>query len=86
MTSVGIKELKAHLSHYVRLAAGGEKVLVTDRGREVAVISSADTSLGGLRALMDSGRVKWSGGKPKGGRGVRARGEPVAKTVLDMRG
>ena len=38
MRSVGIKLLKNKLSEYVRLAAGGETVLVTDRDRVVAEI------------------------------------------------
>lgn len=36
MRSVGIKSLKDRLSEYVRLAAAGETVLVTDRDRVVA--------------------------------------------------
>ena len=36
MRSVGIKVLKNKLSEYVRLAANGETVLVTDRGEVVA--------------------------------------------------
>ena len=36
MRSVGLKVLKDKLSEYVRLAAGGEVVLVTDRDRVVA--------------------------------------------------
>jgi prevent-host-death family protein len=36
MRSVGIKTLKNRLSEYVRLAASGETVLVTDRDRVVA--------------------------------------------------
>ncbi len=36
MRSVGVKVLKNKLSEYVRLAAGGETVLVTDRDRVVA--------------------------------------------------
>lgn len=36
MRSVGLKVLKNKLSEYVRLAAGGESVLVTDRDRVVA--------------------------------------------------
>lgn len=36
MRSVGIKVLKNKLSEYVRLAASGESVLVTDRDRVVA--------------------------------------------------
>jgi antitoxin (DNA-binding transcriptional repressor) of toxin-antitoxin stability system len=36
MRSVGLKVLKNRLSEYVRLAARGETVLVTDRDRVVA--------------------------------------------------
>ncbi len=38
MRSVGIKVLNNRLSEYVRLAASGETVLVTDRDRVVAEI------------------------------------------------
>jgi antitoxin (DNA-binding transcriptional repressor) of toxin-antitoxin stability system len=38
MRSVGLKVLKNRLSEYVRLAAGGDTVLVTDRNRVVAEI------------------------------------------------
>ena len=38
MDPVGIKALKNKLSQYVRAAAAGETVLVTDRGRVVAEI------------------------------------------------
>jgi antitoxin (DNA-binding transcriptional repressor) of toxin-antitoxin stability system len=36
MRVVGLKVLKNRLSEYVRIAAGGERVLVTDRDRVVA--------------------------------------------------
>lgn len=36
MRSVGLKTLKNKLSEYVRIAAGGEVVLITDRERVVA--------------------------------------------------
>lgn len=36
MRAVGIKALKNKLSEYVRVAAGGETILVTDRDRVVA--------------------------------------------------
>lgn len=49
MQSVGIKALKNRLSEYVRAAAAGETVLVTDRGQVVAELASprvrADASL-----------------------------------------
>ncbi|HEY7549107.1 MAG TPA: prevent-host-death protein [Hyphomicrobiaceae bacterium] len=38
MRAVGLKVLKNKLSEYVRLAEGGETVLVTDRDRVVAEI------------------------------------------------
>jgi antitoxin (DNA-binding transcriptional repressor) of toxin-antitoxin stability system len=36
MVSTGIRNLKAHLSRYLRRVARGEIVLITDRGRTVA--------------------------------------------------
>ena len=38
MHTVGVKILKNKLSEYVRLAAAGETVVITDRGRAVAEI------------------------------------------------
>jgi antitoxin (DNA-binding transcriptional repressor) of toxin-antitoxin stability system len=38
MRSVGLKVLKSKLSKYIRMAASGETVLVTDRDRVVAEI------------------------------------------------
>jgi prevent-host-death family protein len=38
MPKVGLKILKNKLSEYVRLAASGETVVITDRGRAVAEI------------------------------------------------
>lgn len=38
---VGVRELKQHLSEYLRRVAGGETIRVTDRGVPVAVIVAA---------------------------------------------
>jgi antitoxin (DNA-binding transcriptional repressor) of toxin-antitoxin stability system len=43
MRAVGIKALKNKLSEYVRVAAGGETVLVTDRDRVVAELGPPQT-------------------------------------------
>ena len=60
MRAVGIKVLKNTLSEYVRLAANGETVLVTDRDRVVAELGPpapgrssllADAMLAVARAL-----------------------------------
>ncbi len=39
---IGIRELKAKLSDYVRRAADGECIVVTDRGRPVAQLTALD--------------------------------------------
>ena len=44
MRAVGIRQLKDRLSEYVRLAAGGETVLVTDRDRVVAELGPPQPS------------------------------------------
>ena len=41
MRQVGLKVLKNKLSEYVRAAAAGETIVITDRGRIVAEIVSA---------------------------------------------
>jgi antitoxin (DNA-binding transcriptional repressor) of toxin-antitoxin stability system len=53
MRTVGLKTLKNKLSEYVRLAAAGETVVVTDRGRTVAEIGPprCDLPAGGGRKL-----------------------------------
>jgi antitoxin (DNA-binding transcriptional repressor) of toxin-antitoxin stability system len=50
MRAVGLKILKNKLSEYVRLAAGGETVLVTDRDRVVAEIVPPRGDRGALAA------------------------------------
>ncbi len=47
MRAVGLKVLKNRLSEYVRLAAGGETVLVTDRDRVVAEIVPPQSGVAG---------------------------------------
>lgn len=42
MRAVGLKVLKNRLSEYIRLASGGETILVTDRDRVVAELVPPD--------------------------------------------
>ncbi len=62
MRSVGIKLLKNKLSEYVRLAAGGETVLVTDRDRVVAELGPPAPGRSPLISdalLLDAVRQGW---------------------------
>jgi prevent-host-death family protein len=48
MQAVGIKELKAKLSEYVRAARSGETVLITDRSEVVAALGPVPERIGEL--------------------------------------
>ncbi len=54
-TDIGIRELKAKLSECVRRAAGGERLIVTDRGRPVAQLTPLDPSTLDDRARIEQG-------------------------------
>jgi antitoxin (DNA-binding transcriptional repressor) of toxin-antitoxin stability system len=44
MKTVGIRDLEAHLSAYLRDVTRGERLLVTDRGRVVAELRQPDAA------------------------------------------
>ena len=63
MTIVGIKELKAGLSHYVNIAASGESISVTARGLPVALLSPIPPEVHAVNRMKEAGHVRWSGKK-----------------------
>jgi antitoxin (DNA-binding transcriptional repressor) of toxin-antitoxin stability system len=90
---VGIKQLKARLSEYVRLAKAGETVLVTERDEVVAELRPArrQAPVAGplddvLEALAGSGAISRAA-RSKGGWSWRSRGlglpPGTAQAVLD---
>jgi len=68
LKSVGIRELKRSISSYLRYVRSGEKILITDRKKPLAIITAIDN--GGenetAKKLADTGLVVWTGGKPVG--------------------
>ncbi len=85
MKAVGLRQLKAHLSEYVNRCRKGERIVITDRGREVAELVPLSDARKTMNKLRETGRVKWNGGKPKGLRGIKVRGKPVSETMLEDR-
>jgi antitoxin (DNA-binding transcriptional repressor) of toxin-antitoxin stability system len=88
MTPVGVRELKNQLSRYLRRVRAGEQLVVTERGRPVAVISAPAVPVPDrhLEGLLRQGIVRWSGGKPKGARRPpRIKGPTVAQAVIEDR-
>jgi prevent-host-death family protein len=69
MKAVGVRELKAHLSRYLRDVQAGETVLVTDRGRVIAELRGAPESAQQESAVD---------------RGLRLLGGRTALTVLEL--
>ena len=57
-SEVGIRELKNSLSAYIDRARAGEQVIVTDRGRPVARLSSLDAVGDRLHDLVAAGVVR----------------------------
>jgi antitoxin (DNA-binding transcriptional repressor) of toxin-antitoxin stability system len=95
MRAVGIKVLKNKLSEYVRLAEGGEVVLVTDRDRVVAEMGPPTPSRSGVISdalLADLVRKGWltpaprPGADPPARHPIAARGEVVGELRQDRDG
>ncbi|KPK46160.1 MAG: prevent-host-death protein [Nitrospira bacterium SM23_35] len=86
MVSVGIKDLKARLSSYIDRVSKGDQVIITEHGREVAVITRISPERKAIRSLVDSGKSHWSGGKPRVLEGITLKGQPLSETILEERG
>ncbi len=88
MATIGIRELKARLSQYLKRVGQGERIIITDRGHPVAVISPAGASDVEERvaALIREGAIQWDGGRPRGSRRpADLRGPAVAEAVIEDR-
>lgn len=85
MVSVGIKELKAKLSSYIDITTRGEQVMITEHGKEVAIIIPISNERRAIRLLADSGKCHWNGGKPAGLEGLQIKGNPFSETILEER-
>ena len=86
---VSVRDLKEHLSHYLRAVQAGEPLLVTSHNKPVARIEPIAEGIGleGVARLAAAEGVRWAGGKPAGTRIVPAGGgKTAAEMVLEDRG
>jgi prevent-host-death family protein len=83
METVGIRELKTHLSHHLKRVRSGARLLVTERGRSIATINPVEVSadVDWAHQLVAEGRAHWSGGKPTG---ARRPGKITGKTASSV--
>lgn len=88
MITVGVRELKNNLSHYLRDVKRGRPIAITERGHSVAILMPAENHSDAqlARELSRKGIGSWKGGKPKGARRpVTVKGKPISRIVLEER-
>jgi prevent-host-death family protein len=87
MARVGVRELKSNLRYYLSLAGKGQQVVVTNRGRDVALIIPVEEAEAHSRlaTMVREGTATWEGGKPKVQKAVVARGKPASSIVIEER-
>ena len=88
MTEIGVRELKAHLSEYLKRVQTGERLVICRRGRAIAMLAPARTSakLDWIHRMVAEGRARWQGGKPQGlNPKIKSRGKPASQMVIEDR-
>jgi prevent-host-death family protein len=88
METVGIRDLKAHLSRHLKRVRSGVRLIVTERGRTIATISPVEppTNLDWAHQLVAEGHAHWNGGKPTvAGRAPKLLRKTAASVVLEDR-
>jgi prevent-host-death family protein len=88
MVGIGVRELKARLSEYLRRVQAGERLTVTDRGRAIAIIMPVQDAvdLTWAHTMVAEGRARWGGGKPVGLHPrIKSRGTLASRMVIEDR-
>jgi prevent-host-death family protein len=86
---VSVRELKSRLSHYLRLARGGESVVITDRGVPVGRLVPIEEGLEERVAALRAARLlQWSGRRlaPREPAVRMPAGKSVAELLIEDRG
>ncbi len=85
---VSIRELRSRLSHYLRLARGGESVVITDRGVPVGRLVAIEWDHEGqIAALRAAKQIQWSGRRlmPRKPTVLIPAGKSVAELLIEDR-
>ena len=91
MGSVGVRELKNRLTHYLRRAMQGEEVIVTDRGKPVALLQPVESAKqvtsreARLAQLAAQGFLTLPTRKASRFRPVRTKGPLASRMILEGR-
>lgn len=64
--TVGVRELKAQLSEYLRRVKAGETVIITERGRPIGrIVPEPEMLEEKIQRLIDAGFMEWNGEWPE---------------------
>jgi len=92
MSAVGVKELKNRLTYYLRRTKAGEEVMVTERGKPIALLQPIQTATNvrsldsRLAQLAAQGFLSTPQRQPlKRVRRVKVGGPPLSTVILDDR-
>ena len=92
MSRVGVKELKNRLTQYLQRTKKGEEVIVTERGKPIALIQSIKSAEHvvslevRLAKLAAQGVNTLPSEKPvKAVRRAKVTGTPISRTILEDR-
>lgn len=63
--TIGIRDLKAHLSSYLEKAQQGHTIIITSHGKPIAQLTpTREELMDRVKALQEAGLIAWSGKKP----------------------
>ena len=89
--TIGVRELKANLSKYLKRVRAGASITVTDRGRAIATIQPAAAraaDLSWVHQMVAEGKADWGGGKPRGltpPLKLRGKGKTASEMLIEDR-
>jgi prevent-host-death family protein len=82
VVTIGVRELKAGLSTYIARVRGGEEIVVTDRGRPVARLTSVAPDLDHLARLAADGIITRARSRRTLPRPIRLTGEGSVEDLV----
>jgi prevent-host-death family protein len=83
--TAGVREVKNHLSAYLDRVREGEEIVITDRGRPVARLTSLEPEVDRLELLLEQGLIiRPTATRSRPRRRVSATG-PIAELVAAER-
>jgi prevent-host-death family protein len=81
-----MKMLREDLATYVGRARAGERIIITDRGEDVAELAPLSPEVRLIRRLVADGTARWSGRRPAlAGTDVMMDGPSLSEAVTEDR-